>query len=174
MNARSIPPTTWQVLLCCPILGGGGGGLPHSWPGGYPIPGWGWHPILSWLGVPHPQLVEVCPPVIGYPLPGTEAPPRMDLGPLTGVPSVKDMEPVEELWDRDGVPSPPHPPPPPPGWWTDWKHSLRTRAVISEYLIFYSCRRHLDGFDFENPEERVLRSGNYKTKVPAIRGKVSK
>ena len=39
-------------------------------------------------------------------------------------------------------------------------------------LCIYFCRRRLNGFDFENPEERVLRSGNYKTKVPAVRGKV--
>ena len=44
--------------------------------------------------------------------------------------------------------------------------------VRRENYIHYHCR-HLDGFDFENLENRVLRDGAYDIDLPAIRGAIS-
>ncbi len=44
--------------------------------------------------------------------------------------------------------------------------------VRRENYIHYHCR-HLEGFDFETLEHRVLRGGAYETDLPAIRGPVS-
>ncbi len=44
--------------------------------------------------------------------------------------------------------------------------------VRRENYIHYHCR-HLDGFDFDNLENRVLRDGAYQADLPAIRGPVS-
>lgn len=44
--------------------------------------------------------------------------------------------------------------------------------VRRENYIHYHCR-HLEGFDFETLEHRVLRDGAYETDLPAIRGPVS-
>ncbi len=44
--------------------------------------------------------------------------------------------------------------------------------VRRENYIHYHCR-HLNGFDFNKLEHRVLRDGAYETNLPAIRGKVS-
>lgn len=43
--------------------------------------------------------------------------------------------------------------------------------VRRENYIHYHCR-HLDGFDFENLEHRILRDGAYETSLPAIRSKI--
>jgi 5-methyltetrahydropteroyltriglutamate--homocysteine methyltransferase len=43
--------------------------------------------------------------------------------------------------------------------------------VRRENYIHYHCR-HLDGFDFENLENRVLRDGAYETDLPAIRSQI--
>ncbi len=43
--------------------------------------------------------------------------------------------------------------------------------VRRENYIHYHCR-HLEGFDFDTLETRVLRDGAYKTDLPAIRGEV--
>ena len=43
--------------------------------------------------------------------------------------------------------------------------------VRRENYIHYHCR-HLNGFDFQNLEHRVLRNGAYETDLPAIRGLV--
>ncbi|MCF6275292.1 MAG: cobalamin-independent methionine synthase II family protein [Robiginitomaculum sp.] len=43
--------------------------------------------------------------------------------------------------------------------------------VRRENYIHYHCR-HLDGFDFDTLEHRVLRDGAYATDLPAIRGKI--
>lgn len=43
--------------------------------------------------------------------------------------------------------------------------------VRRENYIHYHCR-HIDGFDFERLEHRVLRDGAYETDLPAIRGPV--
>ena len=62
VNARGIPPATYQVLH---IL---------SYPGGYPIPGWevphpGYPPILTWPGGTLPLDGGVGYPILGYPSP---------------------------------------------------------------------------------------------------------
>ncbi|MEE9454974.1 MAG: cobalamin-independent methionine synthase II family protein [Paracoccaceae bacterium] len=44
--------------------------------------------------------------------------------------------------------------------------------VRRENYIHYHCR-HLDGFDFDNLEHRILRDGAYETDLPAIRNAVS-
>ncbi len=44
--------------------------------------------------------------------------------------------------------------------------------VRRENYIHYHCR-HLEGFDFERLETRVLRGGAYKTDLPAIRGDIA-
>ncbi|MEQ8653018.1 MAG: cobalamin-independent methionine synthase II family protein [Kiloniellales bacterium] len=44
--------------------------------------------------------------------------------------------------------------------------------VRRENYIHYHCR-HLEGFDFDRLETRVLRDGAYKTDLPAIRGPVA-
>ena len=44
--------------------------------------------------------------------------------------------------------------------------------VRRENYIHYHCR-HLDGFDFDTLEHRVLRDGAYETDLPAIRNKIS-
>jgi len=44
--------------------------------------------------------------------------------------------------------------------------------VRRENYIHYHCR-HLDGFDFDRLEHRVLRDGAYETDLPAIRGAIS-
>jgi methionine synthase II (cobalamin-independent) len=43
--------------------------------------------------------------------------------------------------------------------------------VRRENYIHYHCR-HLDGFDFDNLEHRVLRDGAYETDLPAIRNEI--
>ncbi len=43
--------------------------------------------------------------------------------------------------------------------------------VRRENYIHYHCR-HLEGFDFDNLEHRVLRDGAYETDLPAIRGEI--
>lgn len=43
--------------------------------------------------------------------------------------------------------------------------------VRRENYIHYHCR-HLDGFDFDTLEHRVLRDGAYETDLPAIRGPI--
>jgi len=43
--------------------------------------------------------------------------------------------------------------------------------VRRENYIHYHCR-HLDGFDFDNLEHRVLRDGAYETDLPAIRNAI--
>lgn len=44
--------------------------------------------------------------------------------------------------------------------------------VRRENYIHYHCR-HLDGFDFDNLENRVLRDGAYETDLPAIRSTIA-
>jgi len=44
--------------------------------------------------------------------------------------------------------------------------------VRRENYIHYHCR-HIDGFDFQHLEHRVLRDGAYETDLPAIRGPVA-
>lgn len=41
-----------------------------------------------------------------------------------------------------------------------------------ENYVHYHCR-HLDGFDFDNLTERVLRDGAYKAELPTIRSKIA-
>ena len=118
VNARGIPPATWQVLLLCyPI--------PSE---GYPIPGQGGTPPLAgesptW-GIPNLTCPGGTPSLagVGVTYPGVPSrkghgtshwgsPPRKDMGPIEvlwdrdGIPSPERTGPVEVLWDRDGVPA---------------------------------------------------------------------
>ena len=80
MNARGIPPDTYQELATLFCLGGGGGRIPRSPPG----QGVGTR-VLSWLGIGVPPLgtwvplpeTGVLPPGIGVPPPGLGYPPQL-------------------------------------------------------------------------------------------------
>ena len=89
--------------ITCPSMSCMGGVYPNlSWQGGnQSCPGWGvTHPVLA-LGVSHPVLAR------GYPiLSWLGGMPCWGLGSVTGVPSRRDMGPVEVLWDGDRVPPP--------------------------------------------------------------------
>ena len=87
------------------VLSGGGGVVPHLWPEGYPIPGWGGGvPISSWGRVPIPgwrgtlSLVGGTPSLAG----GTPS--------LARVPPYPDLTRVSPIRTWLGLPPPPpHP-----------------------------------------------------------------
>ena len=120
---RGEPPMLYHVQaspvpVSTPSCPGWEGEVPHPGQGiSHPILagsilsclGWGGYPILSWpKGYPILSRLEY--PTWDW---GT---PKGDMGPVTRVPSRKDMGPVEVLWDGAGAPL--------ERTWDQWKYYI--------------------------------------------------